>query len=109
MYVFEFTDGNGCASKDSSTLVVEDCLGIEENTSRIGVDIFPNPNNGTFEVVINGELHGDVNVFVTDAIGNIVWKANVDQELRKVVDISAWSHGVYFLHVRTEVGSVSKN
>ena len=42
------TDINGCSSEDEVMVSFLDCSGISENNILTGMEIFPNPNNGTF-------------------------------------------------------------
>lgn len=96
--VYSFTDSNSCTNMDSTMIVVESCVGIDENGTLSGVNIYPNPtsNNLTIEL---GVLSTEVNLTLTSVEGKIVYQENNVSDNKVSVDMSSNSKGIYFLRV----------
>jgi len=96
--VYSFTDSNSCANMDSTMIVVESCVGIDENGTLSGINIYPNPtsNNLTIEL---GVLSTEVNLTLTSVEGKIVYQENNITTNKVSVDMSNNSQGIYFLRV----------
>ncbi len=91
--------GDGPVSADF-TVSVQNTFGIGENELNVGVSVFPNPNNGTFTLVLSSENNENVNLSIRSIIGEEVYSAeelNVSGELTEVIDLSKFAEGVYFL------------
>jgi PKD repeat protein len=78
-------------------------LGIGDNNSGYGVEVFPNPNNGKFNLKFNKDGNYSVNITIVDAIGNQIFSENnvkINSGTNvKVIDLSGLSQGVYNLKV----------
>ncbi|MFN8397569.1 MAG: T9SS type A sorting domain-containing protein [Bacteroidia bacterium] len=71
VYTCTITDGNGCTFvvTDTVTTIVAVSVG-----DPLGMDIFPNPNQGMFFVSYELPAVEDLTIQVYNAIGQIVWK-----------------------------------
>ena len=96
--VYSFTDSNSCTNMDSTMIVVESCVGIDENGTLSGVNFYPNPtsNNLTIEL---GVLFTEVNLTLTSVDGKIVYQETNITTSKVSVDMSNNSQGIYFLRV----------
>jgi hypothetical protein len=90
--------GNGEWS-ESFTLIVEDCTGIDEKNSA-NLSVYPNPNNGTFNISITG--NESVDVKLVNAIGEVVYLENgvqINGNTNKNIETSDLANGIYYLHI----------
>ncbi|MFH0893449.1 MAG: T9SS type A sorting domain-containing protein, partial [Bacteroidota bacterium] len=99
-YYVIVTDVNGCSS--TSNIVYVDITGISENAA-LSVAIVPNPNNGTFELIIPGKSDKPVTFAIYDAIGQVVMNKDFHLPVKEVISLNLRS-GVYFAHVNTPDG-----
>ena len=95
---YSFTDGNSCTSMDSTMIVVISCVGIDENGTLAGVNIYPNPTNNILNITL-GNITSDVNLTLTSVEGKVVYQENNVSNNKVSVDISNNSKGIYFLKV----------
>jgi hypothetical protein len=84
------------------TLTIQDCTGIEENEA-IGLEVYPNPSNGTF--TINLEANELIDIRLINAIGEVVYQENkveVNGMLSKQIRTSGLANGIYYLNLTGE-------
>lgn len=100
-----YVDENGCESPESSAI-----LSTEELASNGGVTVYPNPNNGRFEVRF-GDLSGKVHVEVTDVLGKVVYSNNVTANSGniEVIDLNGVESGVYQLNLRGDAINMTQS
>ncbi|MEX1191550.1 MAG: T9SS type A sorting domain-containing protein [Brumimicrobium sp.] len=79
---------------DTSACATVNTVGIEENQSTNLISIYPNPNNGLF----NLELGNDAQVQIIDLTGKSILNQNYAVGNHKI-DLSSYSDGVYLLKV----------
>ena len=96
---YSYTDGNGCFNVANSTVLVDSCLTIEENTF-VGIHIFPNPSTGFF--TIDAENNIIQSVYVYDNAGRLVMTLKGENTTSMAVDISQIADGSYTLQVLTD-------
>lgn len=75
--VYTYVDSNGCSNTASANITVSPCVGINENTGFAGINLYPNPNTGTF-VIDLGANYEDVSVVVSDLAGRTVHAQNAN-------------------------------
>ncbi len=89
-----YTDGNGCSASATDNILVDACLGLEENT-QTALQVYPNPGNGVFTISTGGsDLLTGINM--VDAQGKTVPFELVGQT-ELTIDLSTAENGVYFL------------
>ena len=96
-----FTDPNGCSDTATVTISVSPCVGVAEQTLDGNVNVFPNPNNGTFTLAI-GAAAGDMTVEVVDLSGRQVYvsvEQNVQAGFTKQLSLDNAAAGIYLLRV----------
>ncbi|UKN03103.1 T9SS type A sorting domain-containing protein [Paracrocinitomix mangrovi] len=89
-YIVTVTDGNGCVTVD--TITVLNVVGVEENVND-ELYIYPNPSNAVFNI----ELDGNYLMEITDARGRLIISRTENDDT--VIDLSDYEDGVYFLRV----------
>ncbi len=94
-YAVEITDG---ACKDTSVCHAVTLLGIEDNFAN-NVSVYPNPTNG--DVLLSlGTTYTDVNISVSNVLGELVTKDSYTAAKEVFVNINA-APGIYFITVNT--------
>ncbi|MBU2651466.1 MAG: T9SS type A sorting domain-containing protein [Bacteroidetes bacterium] len=95
-----------CAESDASTITVtiEECTGIGEvSLTSPEMTIIPNPNTGTFNVIMNGS--GNMTLQVYDLSGQNLFThrlSSLKENHSKRIDMSAFPKGIYFITLSNE-------
>ena len=90
------------ATRTESVVTVLDCSNIFEAT-KSNLDIYPNPNSGSFTI---SNIEDIVKVTVTDVHGKIVQTID-DINLNKVdVDLTDIERGMYMINIETNNGTL---
>ena len=88
---------NGCI--DTSDCVQIDGVGIESFESMT-VQVFPNPSNGTFNIILSN-IDSPVQLIVSDLSGRTIIKQEMtDNQFQ--IDLNAFEDGLYLLNVKSE-------
>ena len=92
MITGSYTDGIGCVANETLSIVVEDCASISE-LSSYGVQVFPNPNQGSF--IIKGlELETAFSVY--DLNGKIIFEGTASSTMEQI-ELPKITSGIYYL------------
>lgn len=86
-----------------SLLINVSVSGMEEKNNSQEFVIYPNPNNGIFNVIIdNGQkiVNGQLSIYNT--IGEKIYSKSTGQLNNVIVDLSGYTNGMYFIHLETE-------
>ena len=105
-YTVVVTDANGCSS--TLTVFVGNTVGINDVAIEMGVTVYPNPNDGLFNVEI-ANFSGDVQFEVIDLAGKIVYRdvKNVSEGEPVNLNIQDVESGIYFLRLENEFDKAS--
>lgn len=100
-----FNAGYTCGLDGTILKITNIGLGMDELSSDIKMDVFPNPSNGHFNLFVEeGIVNDNTLVEVLNLNGEVV----LEQQYQTNVDISDLMNGIYFLRVRNEKFSVTK-
>jgi hypothetical protein len=82
----------------ASSLVV----GVQENTFNNSLQVFPNPNNGSFTVQMDLGASADAEISVRNIEGKLVHteQLGAQAQLQKTLNLQQLPAGVYFVQVR---------
>ncbi len=100
---YTHTDTNGCSGIYNLTINVNACVGIEENAAS-GYSVYPNPNNGTFNLVTNSSSE-TFTIEITDLQGRVVYTSrlnNVQTGTTIQIDLNTETNGTYFMRTITD-------
>lgn len=103
-YTVTVTDANGCTGSDAIVITLTNCGGVnvnEVNAVQL-VNLYPNPNNGTF--VIEPQGFSNLAVTVVDATGKLVYNQtgiNATQEF----NLNNLSKGLYLVNIQSAEGA----
>jgi hypothetical protein len=102
-----------CPSERNGVEVeVKVCSSIGEVSSLNAFNVYPNPNNGAFNVEINTSAVEEVVVAVSNVTGQEVYSNTINNAIGTVVvpvDLSNNAAGVYLVKITSNGKSVSKN
>ena len=101
-YPFTYTVSNGvCPNASTSiTVTLTNCTSVEENNME--VSIYPNPNNGTFNILT--DVSESVLITVMDVQGKMVYnnKVSLSAGIANEVNVGSVETGLYILKVSSE-------
>ncbi len=102
----EVTDQNSCSGYDTITVEIKDCyFGIDELLAKTDVQIYPNPNNGQFDLTINSPVSQNLNISIYTTTGDLVIKEhdlNIKGLYKKQINLNKQSSGVYSLVIQRD-------
>ncbi|MBA3679904.1 MAG: PKD domain-containing protein [Bacteroidetes bacterium] len=76
-------------------------LGIIDNAGEIlDWSVYPNPNNGRFEIKLDAATNGIVKIKVYSLIGEMIYETEIDT-INKTIDLNNISNGVYFIKLNS--------
>lgn len=90
---YNYTDANGCSGSATDSILVDACLAIEEAVAVADFTMYPNPNNGEFSILLNG--NETAQAFIYNAAGQIVLAEQVRGGERTLVSLDA--SGIYMV------------
>ncbi len=103
-YIVEGTDGNGCKSSDSITIVVNMLTNVETfNTTSIS--IYPNPATDNVTVSFNESVSGTVSI--VDLHGNVVATKSISGNTSNISTVD-FASGVYVVKINSDKGVAVK-
>lgn len=102
-YVITLTVTGPCGTDVSTESMNANLVSVDELPMFASLEVFPNPNNGSFTIDMN--LHEGMNVGfeLTDVRGAIVWSSNegtVEGDFTQNVQLHNQPEGMYFLKIQ---------
>jgi hypothetical protein len=94
--------GNNPFERNSKPEVYKDSI-----PDYLGINLFPNPNNGSFELKLEGSIFGDLQTTIYNSLGQslknfFLYKENGIQQFQ--MDLNELSKGIYFVEVNDKTG-----
>lgn len=110
-YTLTLNDGKKCSIISSTLITVNSTLGVEDMKDEIYLQIFPNPNKGSF-VIMSGKSigAGKVLIEVFNAAGMLVYSESVSElkKTSKTINLPNVSTGLYLLRLSGSELNISK-
>lgn len=78
-------------------------VGIDETQINTEFSIYPNPNNGQFNLKISSNMSKDYNLTITNMLGQNVYSEEIslnNEVLNKSMDFSQLEKGIYFVTLK---------
>lgn len=100
-YTVTVTDANGCHS--ISSVLVDESNGINNITDGFKFDVYPNPNNGVFQVNLSFKEQTNYSLQVYNTIGMLVYrveKTNTTAD-NLSMDLSSYPSATYFVKLES--------
>ncbi len=91
---------NNCENSVDQDIYVDACTGIIES-NEIGLNVFPNPTSGEFELQLI--YNGAVSIKVYNMLGVSVYEQeeNASGKFIKPMDLKGMENGIYFISIQT--------
>jgi len=83
-------------------------MGILENSTRISCRIFPNPNNGIFQIEVTSKQPGKISIQIINLNGQIVLDEQLNNDNGQIIksfDLRSQAKGVYQIRIQTSEGN----
>jgi hypothetical protein len=96
-YTVNVTNAETCVASSTVMITVNACTGVREDLSNL-ISIYPNPNNGILNINLTAELAKNSSLEVYDALGKLVVKQILDNELNSI-NISNLDNGMFTFKV----------
>jgi hypothetical protein len=93
-YDVTVTDSNGCIM--TGTYIVGSQVGINE-LSELQFSVFPNPSNGSFEVLVDPST-GSSRIDVLNSLGQVIY-TNIITDSTHLVNLQSAEAGIYFVRL----------
>lgn len=88
---------------DGQIFTIDQLVGIDIFESLVYLNIFPNPNTGSFTIQLETRTQEEIQISVLNILGQSVYQAIPEQafgEYSKSVELNSVASGVYFVKVR---------
>ncbi|MDO9001623.1 MAG: T9SS type A sorting domain-containing protein [Bacteroidota bacterium] len=72
------------------------------------IKIYPNPNSGDFEIVLNSEMDLPSSIVIQNVLGQIVLKYDVIESYKTKIDLKESKKGIYFAKINYSNYTVTK-
>jgi len=109
-YVLTMTDAMNCTFIDSITVEVEVCIGINEPSTPLQLAIFPNPNNGEFQLSLDARQQlGATDLSIYSAQGTLVYNHRFETlsgSVKKQINLTNLASGIYLIRITGEETSL---
>lgn len=103
--VYNFTDVNGCSGADTITVVVSACVGIAESFVGAGMNVYPNPNAGSFTFTAADQNCNELTIELTTVEGKVLQSnmfSNVQGNFVQEINMNEYANGIYIMRVTTD-------
>lgn len=97
---YTYTDSAGCTGSTTDSIFVDVCTAIGVIPTSDNFTVYPNPNNGTFTLVLNTIEASEVVIY--DGLGQLVSTQNVQPGVQQTITLT--SSGAYMVSVITNDG-----
>ncbi len=108
---WEVVDNAGNSSSCSFEVTISTPTGISDTEQKTELNIYPNPNNGTFTLNIADENHGEVQIIILDITGNEIYSKKITNSgmgMHEKISLGSHKKGIYLLMVRSDKNMVTK-
>jgi len=93
-----------CNTGRTACVALDTCavIGIEDLLSDNTFDIFPNPNDGKFNLTFDAKVQADYMITITNTLGKKVFEYPLNSfvgEHKRAIDLSHLSKGLYLINI----------
>jgi hypothetical protein len=94
--LYTYTDENTCTKSDSSQIYVDVCTGIYSVSDLHSLNIYPNPNNGQFEIVVTTPSK----VEIYNVLGKLITTKNINT--KEKINLTDQGSGIYLVKITSK-------
>jgi hypothetical protein len=99
---YSFIDSNSCSAFAYDTMLVDVCIGIDENVSS-NFEAFPNPGNGMIIISTSKQLNTtNIPCEIYSSTGTLVRTITLTGNVNSI-DLSEFANGLYLLRIKNPV------
>ncbi|MCK9616536.1 MAG: T9SS type A sorting domain-containing protein [Lentimicrobiaceae bacterium] len=102
-FLVTITDNKGCQATDEIVVTMSNCEGIDEISAFASLKVYPNPNNGIFEISFKTVKQKQVDITITNPEGKVVFSEksfSFTDKVNKTINLKNQSRGVYMLTLK---------
>ena len=103
-YTVNVSNAAACVASSTVMITVNACTGINESIASL-ISVYPNPNNGVVNINLTAELAKNASLEVYDALGKLVVKHVLANELN-TINMSNLDNGIYTFKVLNNTNTV---
>lgn len=110
-YVLTVTQASSaCTARDTVNITFNDCTGLDEMTSDLNVNLYPNPANNFVTIEIFDKLNSDnLTLEILNSIGQVVESKSIDNAKEQIImDVNNFSKGLYLVRVSSNNMYITK-
>ena len=110
-YVLTVTQASSaCTARDTVNITFNDCTGLDELTSDLNVNLYPNPATNFVTIEIFDKLNsGKLTLEILNSIGQVVESKSIDNAKEQVImDVYNFSKGLYLVRVSSDNMYITK-
>ncbi|HYV92309.1 MAG TPA: PQQ-dependent sugar dehydrogenase [Chitinophagales bacterium] len=100
---YYYTNELGCIAVDSQVVRVDLCSGLNDDWDHTGVNIFPNPNDGSLSLILKDTNNAIAEVSIYNMAGQMLFTLSPDQNVNAHssvhFNLSDLSNGVYEMRI----------
>jgi len=100
-YTVIIVDTNGCTN--TATVTISEVAGMEKMKNQYGITVYPNPNNGVFQIKSKKAKGESIIVRVYNVLGKEIYQQYINSSTHQI-DLSACAVGSYFMQIITPKG-----
>jgi hypothetical protein len=107
LVIWHFDDGNGNTWTQNQIVVVNPCLGVEDESGQWSALLYPNPSNGIFTLSLSEMPNENTQIRLVDALGQVLYSGISTGQIQQF-DFSHLASANYYLLVTSDHGQISK-
>jgi hypothetical protein len=108
-YTVVVTNGPCSSAASAGQIVVN--TGLADANNAFGLSVYPNPNDGNFEIHFNVPVKANYRVELTNALGQLIYKEELSDfsgKFTRKLSVSDYGKGVYNLMLMNDKNEVVK-
>lgn len=106
--------GNGSyviSGRSVTTMVVnlgKGATSLKQSNNNSGFELYPNPNNGLFQIKSKMQDLSNVPITIYNVSGNIVYNNHINVSQSQIIDITDEPSGIYLIKIKSKVHELFK-
>jgi hypothetical protein len=105
VYIVQYTNSNICGSADTSFEVTIVGLSLGEYNANSNLNVYPNPNNGNFNIELTDVTGNNVWINIVDAQGRTVYNKELGQvsgSALETISLNQTGSGLYLIQLNID-------
>lgn len=98
---YTYVDTNGCSGTAEISIVVNACVGITEQGTLNGLQVYPNPTQGELNLVF-AQQYNRIALRITQINGQLVHSEQFNGTDRATLTVSELPSGIYFMTITAD-------